>query len=167
MKLGDYLKALKAGEKRIVNCYDQAYAVITLAAAVGIETSWVFMQPYGFINLTNLVGVGTCNNPFYNSDPMVMRKPKTPPGTKPTDLVHVPGTGRSYFWNHAFVNYIGKIYDACAGPHRGTEYPDEYVKDAIDVSRDYYCMDWITEPKIKPHGSDMEPPIPGYVTNVI
>ena len=113
--LGSYIGAAAAR----VNCYDQAGAIQSLCGAVGVPLSWIFLEPYGFINETNLVGVGYCNNPFFSS-------------SASTRIVPRNDIKRSLFGNHAFCNRAGKILDACAGPHIGNETPAEYCLKAID-----------------------------------
>ncbi|MCI0379994.1 MAG: DUF4150 domain-containing protein [Gemmataceae bacterium] len=158
MKLSPYLKT----PKFIVNCHDQAYAVITLSAALGIPVEYIFMGTFegsppgvvafGFITTTDLVGVGACNNPFYMGewhhpheavtraqiDSYKIVNPGTPPPMHKEPDGYIWPWGRSSFGNHGFCQYRGKIYDACAGPHLGTESPNEYAKNSIDVSRKYY-----------------------------
>ncbi|NMO14614.1 hypothetical protein HPC49_03820 [Pyxidicoccus fallax] len=120
-RLNSYMK----GEDPECCCYDQASAVQVFAAALGVSTEWLYMEPYGFIHTTNLVGVGACNNPFYRdtgSDKVVMRyDPK-----------------RTSFSNHAFCRMDGKILDACAGPHTGTETTQEYIDNSIDPDPKLY-----------------------------
>ncbi|MDC0717874.1 hypothetical protein [Nannocystis bainbridge] len=102
-----------------LNCYDQAGAVQALAGAVGVVVSWIYLAPFGCIHTTDLVGVGRCNNPFFafiGSEPVVA--PDDPQ--------------RTAFGNHAFVEH-GKIHDACAGPHIGTESRPQYVATTIDA----------------------------------
>lgn len=108
-------------KKSIVNCYDQAAAVQSLAGAVGCLVKWIFMYPYGYINTTNLVGVGPCNNPFFETN-------GTPPLMKDRFSAE-----RTAFNNHAFVSTMDKILDACAGPHAGTESLEQYIEHAIDA----------------------------------
>lgn len=103
----------------VVNCYDQAGAVQTLAGAVGVRMEWLFLEPFGYILPTNLVGVGLCNNPFYRQNGSKKNVPTNDPR-------------RTSFRNHAFIEHA-KVHDACAGPHVGTESRHEYVKASIDV----------------------------------
>ncbi|QSI33702.1 hypothetical protein GNX71_30710 [Variovorax sp. RKNM96] len=118
-ELNNYMK--KKGLKgNIVNCYDQAAAVQSLAGALGVNLGWYYMDPYGYINPANLVGVGACNSPFYKfrkTGPLVDRKSPL----------------RTAFGNHAFPGINGKILDACAGPHLATESLREYIRSAIDA----------------------------------
>lgn len=117
LDLGAYFSA-PAGS--IVNCYDQAGVVQVFLGGLGITTTWDFMQPYGFITQTNLIGVGQCNNPFYVGN-----------GTTP--IIGINDPNRTGFGNHAFVAVNGNIADACAGPHVATETPAQYVAAAVDT----------------------------------
>lgn len=123
--------------KTVVNCFDQAAAVQSLVGAVGCNVQWVFMYPFGFINTTNLVGVGQCNNPFYETN-----------GTLPV-IADRFSSKRTSFDNHAFIAADeDRILDACAGPHTGNdssaklscpaphfaiESLPEYIENAIDA----------------------------------
>ncbi|MBL9100797.1 MAG: hypothetical protein JNL82_07560 [Myxococcales bacterium] len=119
-RLADYLNQ----KSQRINCYDQAGAVQVLAGAVGVAVTWVFLNPYGFIKGTHLVGVGPCNSPFYESAGTAQSvDPKDPK--------------RTAFGNHAFVE-LAKVHDACAGPHVGTESRVEYVAAAIDADPALY-----------------------------
>jgi hypothetical protein len=106
------------------NCYDQCSAVHVLAGAVGVHLSWLYLDPYGFIKPTNLVGVGTCNNPFFSSP-----RKKVVPWDDPD---------RSAFGNHAFPGPAGNAADACAGPHLGNETREEYLDASIDTRSELY-----------------------------
>ncbi len=106
----------------VVNCYDQAAAVQSLSGAVGPVITWIYMGPYGYINPTKLIGVkGLCNNPFFE-----ISVPPDPPRVDRNDPC------RRAFGNHAFCSLSSKIFDACAGPKRGTETKAEYIANAID-----------------------------------
>lgn len=109
------------------NCYDQASAVQVLSGALGVQLDWRFLKPFGFIKPTNLIGVGLCNNPFYeanNSDRF----------TQPHD------PKRTSFGNHAFCRLGTQALEACAGPHTGTETEKEYVEASIDTDPVVYRM---------------------------
>ncbi|KIM27724.1 hypothetical protein M408DRAFT_310561 [Serendipita vermifera MAFF 305830] len=108
-----------------VNCYDQAASVQTgLGLAPGPSSMWHIMAPYGYIRSTNLIGVGQCNNPFYE------RK-----HTKP--MIGNNDPNRTNFKNHAFVETSGHlIADACAGPHLATQTLDAYVLASIEQPGD-------------------------------
>lgn len=123
-KLTNYLKKTET----TVNCYDQAAAVKVLSAVVGIGVKYQFMNPFGYINPTNLIGVGLCNNPFYNNPIYTNKK-----------ITSVNDPNRSSFGNHAFVKYHGKINDACAGPDLGSRTPKQYIKHSIDHSPSVKC----------------------------
>jgi hypothetical protein len=125
LKLMNYL----ARVSETCNCYDQAGAVQALTGALGATVRWCFLEPFGFINTTNLVGVGPCNNPFFRDDETRKVVPPDDPA-------------RTAFGNHAFCKTLDeKIVDACAGPHVATENPDEYIAASIDSSKELYWGD--------------------------
>ena len=110
----------------IVNCYDQAAAVASIGNLLGLDSKYTFLQPFGYINTVNLVGIGNCNNPFYNTL-------SAPYNVKivGSDFVEPQ---RTYFNNHAYVLYAGKVYDACSGPATGTQTENQYLNSIIDRS---------------------------------
>jgi hypothetical protein len=126
----------------LCNCYDQASAVQVLVGALGVDVVWLYLKPYGYINETNLVGVGACNNPFFTSN-----------GTK--KVVAWDDPQRTAFGNHAFPGTApttsANIVDACAGPHTGSETLPQYIVAAIDHRASLY-----------PSGS-----APGAVGNIV
>jgi hypothetical protein len=111
----------------LVNCYDQA-GFLGLAWSLSFNDEQdrealvcYNMKPFGFIKKPHLVGIdGECDNPFvqYTKDPMV----KDPRGPKQ----------RRHFHRHVFLAWDGYIFDACAGPARGTESLKYYPKEVID-----------------------------------
>ena len=105
-----------------VNCYDQTYAVIVFSAALGIAVNGLYMDPFGYIKTVHLVGWGPCNNPFpglaYASQYLVV---------DPRDQYRTP------FGNHMFCEYNAKIYDACAGPVKGSVDRAGYISATIDT----------------------------------
>ena len=137
-----------ASVTNFVNCYDQAYGVVTFGNLLGPVVNAVprFTKPFGYINTTKLVGVGDCNNPFYDS-------------TNEWQYVHITGTGsvsigsgkppknpvcnvddntRTWFGNHMYATYhvVGDdyVFDACAGPYTGGISKTNYLNNAIDHS---------------------------------
>ena len=116
--LNDYID----GSLGFVNCYDQTYAVIVFCAALGIQVDGLFLDPFGFIKRVNLVGWGPCNNPF----------PKNFP-TASYLIVAPRDPNRSAFGNHMFCENTAKIYDACAGPAKGTSDRAGYITATIDT----------------------------------
>ena len=137
-----------ASVTNFVNCYDQAYGVVTFGNLLGPAVSAVprFTQPFGYINTTKLVGVGDCNNPFYDS-------------TNEWEYVNITGTGsvsfgkgippkvpvcnvddntRTWFGNHMYATYhaggYDYVFDACAGPFIGGISKTNYLNNAIDHS---------------------------------
>jgi hypothetical protein len=125
--------AKKGRKGNTVNCFDQAAAIQSLNGAMGVTLAWNFVRPFGYINMTNLVGVGPCNNPFY--------------GVPPAPMVDADSADRNGFICHAFASLSGKVLDACAGPHLGDETLREYLVASIDVGRsrlepDYGIRHW-------------------------
>ena len=119
-----------------VNCYDQAYGVASFGNLLGINSTPVFTEPFGFINMVNIVGIGPCNNPFY---------------TGPYTVIHIPIAGqddttRSSFGNHMYVYAEGRIFDACVGAELGTKDNITFLRSIIDFSTDlempscFFCV---------------------------
>lgn len=107
-----------------VNCYDQAYGILTLGGALGVDATVCFTSPFGYINTTNLVGVGNpTNNPFMND-------PESCNEYICTSIAH----NRSSFSNHMYVLFDGVVFDACAGPELGTQSLMRYLMNVIDRS---------------------------------
>lgn len=106
-----------------VNCMDQA-AILELSCSLlgGFSsTSWLYQQPFGYINPLHLVGIkaaGTLinvNNPFFGTD-------------STRALVDINDRGRTGFGVHVYTGHSEPfnspndgIYDGCGGPHIGTE----------------------------------------------
>jgi hypothetical protein len=76
----------------IVNCYDQAGAVQSLSGSLGIRPTWIYLEPFGYIRETDLVGWGQCNSPFFR-------------GNRALQVVAQNDPGRSGFGNHAFIEH--------------------------------------------------------------
>ena len=112
----------------MLNCYDQASAVQVFTGIAGIEGHKRYVEPFGFITTTTLVGGIRTNNPFHggNGSPPVV--PKLSPNRTP-------------FGNHEFYMNTAeaKTFDACAGPHMGTETYDAYLAASVDTD-----MQWVS-----------------------
>lgn len=104
-----------------VCCFDLAAGLISLCGAIGIDVTWQSVT-FGYLRQTDLIGIGQCNNPFFASPNYSHAMVVVPPN----------GPGRSFFSMHGFGKYAGMIYDACAGPHLGTEDPGTYLTNAVD-----------------------------------
>src|ERR1035437_5609721 len=100
----------------VMNCYDAASILQYLMQQNNIAAKFIFLQPFGYLRLTNLIGRGQCDNPFYQYE-------GNAPVVDPTD------PDRTSFGNHAFVQITNSqlIADACAGPHEGIDTPYQYV----------------------------------------
>lgn len=108
------------GSPREVHCFDISAAVLVLAGAVGISAEWLQIPFFGYINETNLVGVGPCNSPFFvqhGTEPVVCRLARK----------------RSAFNIHAFCELASNIFDACVGPHLGMSDRQNYLIGAVDT----------------------------------
>ena len=131
-----------ASATNFVNCYDQAYGVATIGNLLGPTTAVVpwHTEPFGYINTTNLVGVGTCNNPFYNMTIQnIYVKDVSAAGSvffgncmPPTDLVcSVNDKTRTWFLRHKYVvldvGGVDYVFDACAGPFCGESTRIDYL----------------------------------------
>ena len=139
-KLSDYMYP----KDEDVNCYDQTYAVIVFSGALGLTVEGLFMDPFGFLNLTNLVGRGSCNNPFpkkkYQSEMARLKRSVTgklkmslsPLKEEDYLVVGDADPDRIPFGNHMYCEYKRKIYDACAGPAVGSGDRKDYVNKNID-----------------------------------
>lgn len=107
-----------------VNCYDQAYGVMTLATCLGIAAESHYTEPFGYIKKTNLVGISDlCNNPFFTNEGNCQDKVCE-------DTTHT----RSSFGRHMYVLYEGRAFDACAGPQLGAHDKESYLREVIDTS---------------------------------
>ncbi len=109
---------------KLVNCYDQAAALTTFGRLLGIRVKYAHVEPFGYINSVNLVGIGNCNNPFFNNSEN--RGCDTP-------LVAENNLARTSFGNHAFTVYNDKVYDACGGPITGDSF-SVYFTTLIDFN---------------------------------
>jgi hypothetical protein len=105
-----------------VNCYDQA-ALVQLCLTLQLgnpSNTWAYMDPYGFINTTDLIGWGRCNNPGFRNN---IRK----------IILPINDPGRTHFANHAFITTGDKVIDSTCGPHIGSETTAAYVSSCIDT----------------------------------
>ncbi|MDR3086492.1 MAG: PAAR domain-containing protein [Azoarcus sp.] len=131
-KLMLYIRRKDSGNTyNTVNCYDQAAAVQAFCGCLGVKVRLVELSPFGYINTTNLVGVGACNNPVYGD--------KTYPPGKEIDSKDPNYSRRSYFGKHVFIETAsGYIRDACVGPHIATEPFRTYLENVIDIGTTLY-----------------------------
>ena len=139
-KLDDYLKV----STNVVCCYDQAHGVVSLGNLLGASARPVYTELFGYINTTNLIGVGACNNPFFEGRTNDVRICVLSNGIVHMLSVDVPRNlvcshddyRRSLFGNHMYAMEAGLIFDACAGPFLGTVTHANYLNNAIDHSTD-------------------------------
>lgn len=131
-----------------VNCLDTAALVQTIASLnvqdPDAKSYMIYMGVFGFIKDTLLIGrhqgnvpdaaADLCNNPFYKNSEYkpIMR------------INNKLASTRSSFGTHVFLtidrgNESGlKVFDACCGPHKGTNTLPQYLKAAIDDDNRLY-----------------------------
>jgi|GEM_PF-6538966 len=113
--------AARINPKSRLNCYDAA-AYLQILLRPSYLTRYCYMNRFGYLQKTDLIGWGQCNNPF--------------PKHTPALVVQQTSNKRTGFGNHAFCapTHQGREYiaDACAGPHY-SETPASYVASAIDT----------------------------------
>lgn len=143
--MNSYLDHIKPS----INCYDQSFALTALSRLVGINAQSFFQFPFGRIKVVDLVGIGQCNNPFYESsdydeiirnnnftteeadslrEKEVKKEIKYKDGKKKINEAYCKRIG---FGNHAYVHFSGSIYDSCAGPVIGEDF-GSYQKNTIE-----------------------------------
>ena len=110
----------------------------------------LFLEPFGFLKQTQLVGRGTCNNPFpamkYNTEVQNYHDQRLilgilgkqvkakPPKLEDFLLVDPKDPDRNGFGNHMFCEHDKLIYDACAGPAQGEHDRTGYMVNSIDTT---------------------------------
>ena len=127
-RLSSYIGKIGNGDTNrltnVVNCVDQASGVSSFGALLGIDNNIQMLEPFGYLNVVNLVGIGSCNNPFFTS-----------PGTSRTNAVEgVDDSLRTSFVRHFYVKSHSVIFDACAGPALGTTNNIQYLSETVDKS---------------------------------
>ena len=137
--LGDYIKP----KSLAVNCYDQTYAVIVFSGALGITMRGLYVEPFGYLKLTNLVGWGSCNNPFPETKFRKEKRNMVDAGKSSIEInalkkenylvVDVRDPARSPFGNHMFCEHLTNIYDACAGAALGKYDRTGYLLECVDT----------------------------------
>ena len=102
----------------------QSDGVSLLARVYGMNAVPTIMQPFGMLKVSNLVGVGSCNNPGYESSA--------------ANICHAPiclhqyDCGRTGFARHMFSVFENKVYDACVGPNYGTKTTSQYFHALVE-----------------------------------
>ena len=138
-----------AGATNLVNCYDQAHGVVTFGNLLGpsVNATPRFTSPFGYINTTDLVGVGSCNNPFFDTTNKVEYIDNVTDNGIVSYSYCMPPTNRvcgaddktrSSFSNHMYATLdnggTNYVFDACAGPIIGNLNRDAYLNMTIDHS---------------------------------
>jgi hypothetical protein len=104
------------GGPKVVDCYDLAGGLECYINLIGADSNYHFLQPFGYLVLKDLIGIGVCNNPFFNST--------FPPG--PQIVADTDNRGTRIFANHAYVIDGDKVFDANVGPALGLEDETNY-----------------------------------------
>ncbi len=112
----------------VVNCYDQAFSTMVFGCLLGSDVKFCYTQPFGYLNVVNLIKVGPCNNPFY-----------TNPSYPSAKICGEDDITRSSFGNHMHALLDDLVYDACAGPITGTCSISGYWVAFIDISTPFEC----------------------------
>jgi hypothetical protein len=114
------LEAYMATTDPFANCYDQASAIQVFGHAIGCDVQFKYLSTFGFISLTNLMGVPGCNNPGYRLTGEAVR-------------LDDPSC-RTPFVDHACCVLNDLVFDACIGPELGDRTIEGYLASAIDDS---------------------------------
>ena len=125
--------------QRRVNCFDLA-VLGHILPAIGLDVTTYQVQmrhprPFGMIKVTNLIGIGDCNNPFYENGltdnithPNQIAKDEGPEGGEKRY--------RTGFGSHVFLGVTDdvdeRIVDATCGPPVGKYTLAGYLENAID-----------------------------------
>lgn len=136
-------------------CNDQAGLVQTLLGALGINVSYAYMKPFGFLNKTNLIGRGKCNNTYFLGD------------NPAPEIVDINDERRYGFGIHVFCLWEKEenekkewvVLDSCAGPSVGILNKKRYVKESIDTKTELYGQ------RLNSRGKPIFPK-PGKVTDI-
>lgn len=104
--LTSWLVNYKSGNIGTVNCYDMGKAVVVFSNALGSNTVYTYVSPFGYLNCIKPIGRGWTNNPFYGGYPST--HPYSNPIINGDDL-------RTGFGNHGFTMLGGQIYDGSGG----------------------------------------------------
>lgn len=135
----DLTKFIPRSRGRTVNCHDCAMAVTCLTTLVGAPTKYAYMNKFGYIFRTPLIGRGDCNNPFPKAGGGVIDKLCVGTGAmcdtnEAACVSDCTSPKRRSYGNHGFCTMSVKVLDACVGPHTGTETPAMYTTASIDSS---------------------------------
>ena len=87
-----------------------------------------YLSPFGHIQISNLVGVGQCNNPCFE----LQQAP--PPAWLPLPICDINWEFRTGFAVHYFVVFNDMVYDACVGPFLGQLSVLGYFDTMVDTS---------------------------------
>lgn len=117
----------------LCNCFDMAGAVQVFLGAIGIQVDYTLIKPFGYLNLTSLVGRGRCNNTYFLGS------------SAASEIVSQNFKDRGGFGNHAVCLYKKKngrtvVLDATVGPFYGLLSRTVYLKKAVDKETALYTQ---------------------------
>ena len=123
---------------RPVNCRDQALGLAFLARAVGIEVGVCVAKTFNrhlYMKPGLLVGFSQeTDNPFYRSTVERYCRNRLCGSEAHADEIE-----RSYFTEHVYGLYDGRVYDACIGPRLGTDTEQTYLADCFEPGQDIHA----------------------------
>jgi hypothetical protein len=96
-----------------VNCYDMGQSLVIFANALGCNSVYTYIDPFGYLNCIHPIGCGWTNNPFYSNpdnDPNAIVD-----GDSADDGISGNHAGRSFFGNHGVARIGNYIFDASVG----------------------------------------------------
>lgn len=122
--LTKWLSNYNSGSIGTVNCYDMGKAVVIFANALGADSVYTYVNPFGYLNCVNPIGRGWTNNPFYespdcNSNPIVGEDDS------------YSSNRRCSFGNHGFTRFRDQIYDGSGGRVDADTNPDNCFSAAV------------------------------------
>jgi len=162
LKLRKYLSSINNPDQSC-NCVDMAAVLQFYLKALCIaDVKFSVLGDFGYLNVTDLIGRGFSNNPFYGES-----QGEKIFGEKGVPIVIRESQGRTYFGTHAFCilpekgnskspcdkcchnNFDGNgdkkpceneekeaheciVLDSCVGPHTGYETMSQYVNNTVD-----------------------------------
>ena len=121
----------------VVNCHDNAVALVAMTNLLGGSSAWVAIQNFGYLSRTALIGQGTVNNPVYlyfNRGLDTCNGGSLPTHNCNDDIISdAKPHKRALFAGHGIMDLGNTVYDATVGPHKGVARA-AYITAAVDVS---------------------------------
>lgn len=127
--INQYLNS-KNDSNALCNCTDQAGVLQYFLKVIGIDEVMVYpLDRFGYLKEIQLVGRGTCNNPYYGTAKGCAREQAVVGNCKE----------QTFFENHFFcvlkINGEWRVLDSCIGPYTGEDNKDQYLKKAREEDK--------------------------------